>query len=104
MNRSLMWRGLLILALVVLAGFSVYPPREKINLGLDLQGGIHLVLRVKTEDALRSETDKGMERLRQEAEDAGLTGLVTRRTSDTAFEVAGVPLDRAEVVAQAAND
>ena len=104
MNRSLMWRGLLILALVVLAGFSVYPPREKINLGLDLQGGIHLVLRVKTDDALRSETDKGMERLRQEAEDAGLTGLVTRRTSDTAFEVAGVPLDREEVVAKAAND
>ena len=34
------------------------------NLGLDLKGGVHLVLRVQTDDALRLETETTVERLR----------------------------------------
>ena len=45
MNRSLLYRGLLILAVVVAAGFAAFPLSEKIHLGLDLRGGMHLVLR-----------------------------------------------------------
>ena len=67
MNRNLVWRGVLILVIVVASIFSVYPPKEKINLGLDLRGGMHLVLQVKSEDALRAETDGDMERLVQQA-------------------------------------
>ena len=37
--------------------------QKKIMLGLDLQGGMHLVLQVHTEDALRAETDGDMARL-----------------------------------------
>ncbi len=43
---------------------AFYPPDKKINLGLDLKGGVHLVLKVQTDDALRSETETTMERLR----------------------------------------
>ena len=33
-------------------------PSGTLNLGLDLQGGLHLVLQVQTQDAVRAETDK----------------------------------------------
>ncbi|HEX5760951.1 MAG TPA: protein translocase subunit SecD [Thermoanaerobaculia bacterium] len=104
MNRSLLWRGLLILAVVVGSVLLVYPPAEKINLGLDLRGGMHLVLQVKAEDALRAETDADMERLRQQAAEEGLVDLVTRRTGDDAFDVRGVPPASEPVIAKAAAD
>ncbi len=46
--KNLRWRIILIILLVGLAVYSAYPPKEKINLGLDLQGGMHLVLKVDT--------------------------------------------------------
>jgi preprotein translocase subunit SecD len=90
MKRNLLWRGLLILAVLVFAVAIAYPPEKKINLGLDLQGGMHLVLQVQTADALRAETDADIARLVRLAEDESLAGLRPRRTGDTAFEVAGL--------------
>jgi preprotein translocase subunit SecD len=87
-----LWRGLLILAVLALSIWFAYPLDKKINLGLDLQGGMHLVLQVKTEDALRAETESDMQHLVQEAQDEGLT-LSPRRTGDSAFEVAGLAPD-----------
>ena len=43
---------------------------KQLKLGLDLKGGVHLVLRVQTDDALRLETEQEMERLREELTDA----------------------------------
>ena len=94
MNRSLMWRAVLIIGVIALFAFAAYPPRETINLGLDLQGGMHLVLQVNTEDAIRSETNKDMERVRQEAVDAGIAAATVERTSDDSFKVSGVPPSR----------
>lgn len=91
MNRNLRWRGVFIVALVALAAFSAYPLHEKINLGLDLRGGIHLVLRVKTEDALEAETNKDMDRLQQEARDAGIGSAAVTRRSTVSFVATGVP-------------
>ena len=57
MNRSLSWK---IGFIVVVIGFSIwmlYPLKEKINLGLDLKGGMHLILQVKTDDAIAVQTD-----------------------------------------------
>ena len=90
MNRNLLWRGLLILAVVALALFSAYPLKEKLNLGLDLQGGIHLVLQVEVEDAVRSETTKDMDRLLQELRDSGMPSANASIGSSTSFEVTGV--------------
>ena len=91
MNRSLLWRGLLILAILAVSIVVTLPPEEKINLGLDLQGGMHLVLQVQSEDALRAEVETEGERLVRVAEDEGIRGLTTSRTGDTSFTVAGVP-------------
>lgn len=89
MERSLLYRGLLILAVMVIAAVLVYPPQEKITLGLDLQGGSHLVLKVHTDDALKAETDNNLDTLRRELEDRGITFSV-ERTSDSTFELVDV--------------
>ena len=66
MNSNLKWKGLAILAVVALAVFSFYPPQQKVRLGLDLKGGVHLVMRVQTDDALKVETEAVAERLRED--------------------------------------
>jgi preprotein translocase subunit SecD len=103
MNKSLLWRGVLIVGIAVLSFWRMWPLEKNINLGLDLQGGIHLVLGVQTQDAVRSETDKDMEVLRREAESDGVGGLATSRISDTSFEVTGVGA-RLEAVEKTARD
>ncbi len=47
----------LIVVVVGLSVWSLYPPGEKIHYGLDLSGGIHLVLQVRTDDAIKAELD-----------------------------------------------
>ncbi|MBI1976674.1 MAG: protein translocase subunit SecD [Candidatus Omnitrophica bacterium] len=50
MYRNLKWRVLLVIAVVGFSVWQAWPLNEKIQLGLDLQGGMHLVLRVDTTD------------------------------------------------------
>lgn len=102
MKRNLLWRGILILAILVAALLSVYPPAEigklfrgegaqpRINLGLDLQGGMQLLLQVQTEDALRAEVDSDMGLVLQQAEDEKISGLRGQRTGSTGFAISGV--------------
>jgi len=47
---------------------------DRINLGLDLKGGIHLVLQVHVADAINSSTDSDMQRLQDDLGKAGVTG------------------------------
>lgn len=94
MNRSLLTRGLIIAAVVGVFAYAAVPPEEKIKLGLDLQGGIHLVLRVETDDAVRAETDKDISRLLQELEDMGVPDASADRNTDSSFVLTGVPADK----------
>jgi preprotein translocase subunit SecD len=80
-----------ILVVVGLALWAIIPPDQKIKLGLDLKGGVHLVLRVQTDDALRLDTDTTMEQLREAAETKGLATLTFARVDATRFRVDGVP-------------
>jgi preprotein translocase subunit SecD len=69
----LKWRWVIIAVVTLLAFFLCYPIQEKIKLGLDLKGGIHLVMRVKTDDAVKASTDLDMETLRSELAKRGVT-------------------------------
>jgi preprotein translocase subunit SecD len=104
LNRNLLWRGLLILAVVVGSFLLAYPPEERIKLGLDLRGGVHLVLAVQAEDALRAETEKDMDTVVRQLEEAGVTGVTTRRVADSKFEVIGVPAERRDAVETVIED
>ena len=75
MSKKLQWRGLLILIVVVVALIYLTPslsktlpswwpnilPEEKIHLGLDLKGGMHLVLEVQTQRAVESHLERTIE-------------------------------------------
>mgnify|MGYP001195803834 CR=1 FL=1 len=66
MKKNLQWK--VVVALVVIAGafFLAYPFNDaKIRRGLDLKGGIHLVLQVITDDSINMETDQEIARLEE---------------------------------------
>ena len=104
MNKSLRWRVLAILAVVVIGAWAVYPPKDKVRLGLDLKGGVHLVLRVQTDDALRLETETSMNRLREDLVTAGASGVVATAASPSEFQIVGVPPEHDATLRQAATE
>src|SRR5512136_2747313 len=89
--NNLRWRILLIVVIIGSCLWAIIPPEKKIRLGLDLKGGVHLVLKVNTEDALKLFTESSVERLREDVEKAGITGLTLTVQSPTQFQVSGVP-------------
>ncbi len=103
MKRPLLWRGILILASILATVFAAYPPREKISLGLDLQGGMHLVLQVHTEDALRAETDGDMARMVQQLKENSKIDVKAQRTGDTSFVASGLNPDGVSAVEKYAD-
>src|SRR5262252_4634980 len=103
---NLRWKALTILAVfVIFSAVGVYPilaARSGVNspswlmdkqlkLGLDLKGGVHLELRVQTDDALRLETETEMERLREELQSKNITFTNIQTISPTQFRADGVP-------------
>src|SRR3989304_4374247 len=64
MRKEFYWKIVLILVVVVVSVWFAHPIKEKINLGLDLQGGMHLVLDVEAEKAVESTLDRYVMNLR----------------------------------------
>ena len=95
---------LIIVGVISLSIWSFYPPGEKVKLGLDLKGGVHLVLRVHTDDALRIETELTVERLRETLAEGGLEVGSLSVTSPTEFLVEEVQPDQDQAFRQAASD
>ena len=94
MKSSLRWRALLTLGVVALAIFLAYPPREKIKLGLDLKGGIHLVLQVMTEDAINAETDQEITRFQDLFKRNSITFTTAAKEKPGQFYIEGLALDQ----------
>ncbi len=94
MAKNLRWKVLFIIGVVVVAVFAVYPPADQIRLGLDLRGGVHLVLRVQTDDALRVETETNAEALSEQAIVDGISLTSVTAVSPTEIRIEGVPPDR----------
>ncbi len=93
MAKNLRWKVLVILGVVALSVFAFYPPGEKIRLGLDLKGGVHLVMQVKTDDAVRIETETSSDRLR-EALRTAIPGATVTISGPTEFRVDNIPPDQ----------
>ena len=112
MSKRLRWRVILIVLVVagiiagyVLTGYSnakkewtgpgeptlAETLKKGVKLGLDLRGGIHLVLQVATADALKAERDSAAERLQTEAREGGLTLGPVAFPTDRSFSVAVTP-------------
>jgi preprotein translocase subunit SecD len=95
MNQNVRWKLILILVVVALSVWSFYPPGTKVNLGLDLKGGVHLVLRVQTDDALRLETETTVERLRDTLTRGGIVFSKLELKDVKSFAIEGVQNDQA---------
>jgi preprotein translocase subunit SecD len=89
-TASVRLRLLIIAAVVALSVWALYPPAEKINLGLDLRGGLQLVLRVRTEDALRQQTRSAAEQLQENLAGAGVRWDKVDVIGASEFVVSGV--------------
>lgn len=94
MYKNLRWKLLTIAIVAALGIYAFVPPSEKIKLGLDLKGGVHLVLKVNTDDALQLETETSSETFRAQLVEAGMSSAMASIESNTAFTIAGVPQDR----------
>jgi len=103
---SIRWKVLTVVAVLLIFGtVGVYPivalrfglplPQllrdRALKLGLDLKGGVHLVLRVQTDDALNLETLTEMERLRELLGTNSIQVGNISQVSATQFKIEGVP-------------
>ena len=97
MNPNLKWKALFILAVIVfclyfLFGSPTFPTsfaqvkdnfKKQIKLGLDLQGGSHLVLQVQVQEAIAQETDTTVDRLSTTLREKNVHYDEIRRVDDT---------------------
>lgn len=82
----------LIITLVVIAAsiYAFYPPKEKINLGLDLKGGMHLVLEVQTGKVVAQELDQYADRVRNVLKEKNVTYESVKRDGQK-ITISGIP-------------
>ncbi|MBI2494375.1 MAG: protein translocase subunit SecD [Candidatus Rokubacteria bacterium] len=83
-----LWLRVAVVAVVILGSvWYLYPPKKTINLGLDLQGGIHLVLGVETGKHVASQTDRAAEDLKAALERKGVALRRIAREGEAAIAV-----------------
>jgi preprotein translocase subunit SecD len=109
MNPNLKWKVLFILAVILLCvygliGLPTFPTSgaqikdnfsKQIKLGLDLQGGTHLVLQVQVQEAIAQETDQMVDRLTKQLRDKSIRYDEIRRVDDTHILVRNVDSSQA---------
>ncbi len=104
MNPNLKWKALFIVLVILaciygLVGLPTFPTSvrqlkdnfsHQIKLGLDLQGGTHLVLQVQTQEAIAQETDQMVERITTWLRSKNIHYDEVRRVDDTHILVRNV--------------
>jgi preprotein translocase subunit SecD len=104
MNSNIQWKVIFIVVVILfsiymLIGYPTFPTSvaqikdnfsRQIKLGLDLQGGTHLILQVQVQDAIAQETDQMVDRLNRQLRDKGIGFDEIRRVDDTHILVRNV--------------
>src|SRR5579863_7407570 len=98
MNSNLKWKALFILGVILacvvgLLGLPDFPPKSwadvksnfanRIKLGLDLQGGTHLILQVQVQEAVSQETDQTLDHITTVLRDKNVKYEEIRKLGDT---------------------
>ncbi|HKQ97709.1 MAG TPA: protein translocase subunit SecD [Candidatus Polarisedimenticolia bacterium] len=78
------------LAVILGCVYLIYPMERTINLGLDLKGGVHMVMRVRTDDAVKAEVDLARERIRSVLSEKGIAALPSPDEEKGAFTITGI--------------
>jgi len=99
MGKNVIWKALLIIVLAGLAAWNVYPPKDKLKLGLDLAGGTSLIYEIDTQGLDRRER-KGLAQrmipiLLRRIDPTNVANIVMRPQGDTRIEIQ-LPVSSAE--------
>ncbi|HKI11025.1 MAG TPA: protein translocase subunit SecD [Candidatus Acidoferrum sp.] len=108
MNPNLKWKASFILGVILICiffifGLPTFPTSfaqikdnftHQIKLGLDLQGGTHLILQVQVQEAIAQETDQTVDRLTTQMRTKSIRYDEVRRVDDTHVVVRNVPSDQ----------
>jgi preprotein translocase subunit SecD len=94
MKKGLRWKILLTLAVLAVSIIISYPITKKIKLGLDLKGGMHLVLQVLSEDAVTMETDQEILRLQELFKKNNITAAGMIKDAPGRFTIQGINPDQ----------
>src|SRR5262252_5116299 len=104
MKSNIQWKVIFIVVVILFSiymfiGYPVFPTSvaqikdnfsRQIKLGLDLQGGTHLILQVQVQDAIAQETDQMVDRLNRQLRDKGIGFDEIRRVDDSHILVRNV--------------
>ena len=71
-KRDLLIKLGIVAVVVIACAIFALPPSKKVHLGLDLQGGLHLVLRVDVDKAVQSALERTSDLLRKDLRGRGL--------------------------------
>jgi preprotein translocase subunit SecD len=92
--KNISWKLVLVFVVVIAAIIYILPtlkadiwPHKKINLGLDLQGGMHLVLEVDSEKAVESTVERISQEIRQQLKQKRLRNVAVDRIEGTRISV-----------------
>ncbi len=79
MNKNLRWKAVVIVVTLLIFVFGIFgfpwewsgktvlsAMTDRIHLGLDLKGGTHLILQVQVNDAVNADSDRAIERLKDD--------------------------------------
>jgi preprotein translocase subunit SecD len=118
MNPNLKWKVVFIVVVVLgclygLFGFPAFPTSyaqlkdnfaHQIKLGLDLQGGTHLVLQVQVQEAIGQETDQTRDRLATQLRAKNIRYDEIVRVDDRHILVRNVPSEQLSAFRDLVND
>ena len=103
MKNPLLFKFVVIAVVIVGAFLSAYPPEDRINLGLDLRGGAHILMQVDTEGAVGYQLQLSQSRLGNRFAESGLV-YEAIGTSEASLEISGTDPSRSADVRQALED
>ena len=105
MNPNLKWKFLFILGVILICVFGLIGTptswtavkqnlADRIKLGLDLQGGTHLILQVQVQEAVSQQTDRTVDNLKRDTGDKNIRVEEVRKVDDTHILVRNVATDQ----------
>ena len=118
MNPTLRWKIVFIVSVILICLYGLFGlpdlPKslaivksnfsKQIKLGLDLQGGTHLILQVQVQEAISQETDQTVDRLTRQLRDKNIRYDEIRRVDDTHVLVRNIAPDQFSQFRDLLND
>ena len=108
--KNFSWKQVLVFVVIVTAIIYILPswkpalwPHKQINLGLDLQGGMHLLLEVDTEKALESTVERISQEIRELLKKERIRNVAIDRVEGTKISIQIKKEENIEIVGNREN-